>query len=68
MILLDLRSAGISGAKGEKILEEIGIACNKNTGIIFYSAYEFILRLRKPIIIVIRNLGIHRGLEESREN
>merc|ERR1712137_440464 len=31
LILLDLRSAGISGAKGEKILEEIGIACNKNT-------------------------------------
>ncbi|XP_051176031.1 serine hydroxymethyltransferase isoform X1 [Leptopilina boulardi] len=31
MILVDLRSTGISGAKGEKILEEISIACNKNT-------------------------------------
>merc|ERR1712133_4216 len=30
-ILLDLRAAGLSGAKGEKGLEEIGIACNKNT-------------------------------------
>ena len=32
LILLDLRAAGLSGAKGEKVLEEIGIACNKNTG------------------------------------
>lgn len=31
LILLDLRSVGLSGAKGEKVLEEIGIACNKNT-------------------------------------
>lgn len=31
MILVDLRSTGISGAKAEKILEEISIACNKNT-------------------------------------
>lgn len=31
LILVDLRSAGLSGAKGEKVLEEIGIACNKNT-------------------------------------
>jgi len=31
LILLDLRAAGLSGAKGEKVLEEIGIACNKNT-------------------------------------
>lgn len=32
LILLDLRPAGLTGSKGEKILEEIGIACNKNTG------------------------------------
>lgn len=32
LILVDLRSAGLTGAKGEKVLEEIGIACNKNTG------------------------------------
>lgn len=31
MLLLDLRTAGVSGAKGEYILEEISIACNKNT-------------------------------------
>ncbi|CAH0563455.1 unnamed protein product [Brassicogethes aeneus] len=31
MLLVDLRSAGITGAKGEYILEEISIACNKNT-------------------------------------
>ncbi|KAL1488973.1 hypothetical protein ABEB36_014755 [Hypothenemus hampei] len=31
MLLLDLSSAGISGAKAEYILEEISIACNKNT-------------------------------------
>lgn len=31
MLLLDLRSAGLTGAKGEYILEEISIACNKNT-------------------------------------
>jgi glycine hydroxymethyltransferase len=35
LILVDLRSSGLSGGKGEKILEEIGIACNKNTGILF---------------------------------
>ncbi|XP_019869628.1 serine hydroxymethyltransferase isoform X2 [Aethina tumida] len=31
MLLVDLRSAGLTGAKGEYILEEISIACNKNT-------------------------------------
>ena len=31
MILVDLKSTGITGAKAEKILEEISIACNKNT-------------------------------------
>jgi hypothetical protein len=32
LLLVDLRSAGITGARAEKILEEISIACNKNTG------------------------------------
>lgn len=32
LILMDLRTVGLTGSKGEKILEEIGIACNKNTG------------------------------------
>lgn len=31
MLLLDLRSVGLTGAKGEYILEETSIACNKNT-------------------------------------
>lgn len=32
LVLVDLRSAGITGARAEKILEDIFIACNKNTG------------------------------------
>ncbi|KAJ8951247.1 hypothetical protein NQ317_011944 [Molorchus minor] len=31
MLLVDLRSAGLTGAKGEYILEEISICGNKNT-------------------------------------
>ncbi|XP_046604196.1 serine hydroxymethyltransferase isoform X1 [Neodiprion virginianus] len=31
LILVDLSTTGISGAKAERILEDIGIACNKNT-------------------------------------
>lgn len=31
MLLVDLRSFGITGSKAEKILEDISIACNKNT-------------------------------------
>jgi len=31
MLLVDLRGTGVSGAKAERILEEISIACNKNT-------------------------------------
>lgn len=31
MLLVDLRSTGITGAKAETILESISIACNKNT-------------------------------------
>jgi len=33
---MDLRSVGLTGGKGEKILEEIGVACNKNTGKFFF--------------------------------
>ena len=32
MLLLDLSNKKLSGAKGERILEEIAISCNKNTG------------------------------------
>ncbi|XP_004527405.1 serine hydroxymethyltransferase, cytosolic isoform X2 [Ceratitis capitata] len=31
LILLDLRNIGLTGAKAEYILEEVNIACNKNT-------------------------------------
>lgn len=31
LVLVDLRTAGITGARAEYILEEISIACNKNT-------------------------------------
>lgn len=31
LVLVDLRSAQLTGARGEFILEEISIACNKNT-------------------------------------
>ncbi|XP_067641813.1 serine hydroxymethyltransferase isoform X2 [Eurosta solidaginis] len=31
LILLDLRNVGLTGAKAEYILEEVNIACNKNT-------------------------------------
>lgn len=31
LLLVDLRSVGLTGSKGEKILEEIAIAVNKNT-------------------------------------
>ncbi|KAL7743679.1 hypothetical protein ACLKA6_019288 [Drosophila palustris] len=31
LVLVDVRNAGLTGAKAELILEEVGIACNKNT-------------------------------------
>ncbi|XP_060664890.1 serine hydroxymethyltransferase isoform X1 [Drosophila sulfurigaster albostrigata] len=31
LVLVDVRSVGLTGAKAELILEEVGIACNKNT-------------------------------------
>uniref|UniRef100_A0A034WV49 Serine hydroxymethyltransferase n=2 Tax=Bactrocera dorsalis TaxID=27457 RepID=A0A034WV49_BACDO len=31
LVLLDLRNVGLTGAKAEYILEEVNIACNKNT-------------------------------------
>lgn len=31
LVLVDLRPSGITGARAEYILEEVNIACNKNT-------------------------------------
>ncbi|XP_064555560.1 serine hydroxymethyltransferase [Drosophila montana] len=31
LVLVDVRNTGLSGAKAELVLEEVGIACNKNT-------------------------------------
>jgi glycine hydroxymethyltransferase len=31
LVLVDLRNKGIDGARGDKVLEDIGIAVNKNT-------------------------------------
>lgn len=31
LVLVDLRSKGLTGSKAEKVLEDISIACNKNT-------------------------------------
>ncbi|XP_030569220.1 serine hydroxymethyltransferase, mitochondrial isoform X2 [Drosophila novamexicana] len=31
LVLVDVRNAGLTGAKAELVLEEVGIACNKNT-------------------------------------
>ncbi len=39
MLLLDLSPKKLSGSKGERILEEISISCNKNTGE-FYTIRE----------------------------
>ncbi len=47
LVLVDVRSAGLTGAKAEYILEEVNIACNKNTGNVFTS------RLLSFFIIVI---------------
>ena len=48
LILVDLRPSGITGARAEKILEDISIACNKNTGklsvksLYSFSMYSFL--------------------------
>ncbi|XP_011691105.1 PREDICTED: serine hydroxymethyltransferase, cytosolic isoform X2 [Wasmannia auropunctata] len=77
LILVDLRSKGITGSKAEKVLEEISIACNKNTVPGDKSALNPSgIRLGTPAITT-RGLGekdiekvsefIHRGLQLSKE-
>lgn len=77
LVLVDLRSAGITGARAEKILEEITIACNKNTVPGDKSALNPSgIRLGTPALTT-RGLKeedidkvvdfIHRGLQLSKE-
>lgn len=77
LILVDLRSTGITGSKAEKILEEIAIACNKNTVPGDKSALNPSgIRLGTPALttrgLVEKDIDkvvdfIHRGLELSKE-
>nr|CAD7204242.1 unnamed protein product [Timema douglasi] len=77
LVLIDLRPSGITGARAEKILEEISIACNKNTVPGDKSALNPSgIRLGTPALTT-RGLDeehmervvdfIHRGLELSKE-
>ncbi|KAG8222508.1 hypothetical protein J437_LFUL004544 [Ladona fulva] len=77
LVLVDLRTAGITGARAEKILEEISIACNKNTVPGDKSALNPSgIRLGTPALTT-RGLKeedidkvvdfIHRGLQLSKE-
>nr|CAD7608180.1 unnamed protein product [Timema genevievae] len=77
LALVDLRPSGITGARAEKILEEISIACNKNTVPGDKSALNPSgIRLGTPALTT-RGLDeehmervvdfIHRGLELSKE-
>ena len=77
LVLVDLRSAGITGARAEYILEEISIACNKNTVPGDKSALNPSgVRLGTPALttrgLVESDIDrvvefIHRGLELSKE-
>lgn len=77
LVLVDLRSAGITGARAEYILEEISIACNKNTVPGDKSALNPSgIRLGTPALttrgLVEKDIDqvvefIHRGLELSKE-
>ncbi|XP_044006854.1 serine hydroxymethyltransferase isoform X1 [Aphidius gifuensis] len=77
LILVDLRNTGITGAKAERILEDISIACNKNTVPGDKSALNPSgIRLGTPALttrgvkeIHIDDIAqfIHRGLELSKE-
>jgi glycine/serine hydroxymethyltransferase len=53
LVLVDLRSAGITGARAEKILEDISIACNKNTG------KKDNLHLQIQVLLTCNVLGVH---------
>lgn len=77
MLLVDLRNTGITGSKAERILEDISIACNKNTVPGDKSAFNPSgIRLGTPALTTrglrekdMDRVGnfIHRGLELSKE-
>lgn len=77
LVLVDLRNRGITGARGEYVLEEISIACNKNTVPGDKSALNPSgIRLGTPALttrgLVESDIDhvvefIHRGLELSKE-
>ncbi|CAK9828155.1 Serine hydroxymethyltransferase [Anthophora retusa] len=77
MLLVDVRRAGVTGAKAEKILESISIACNKNTVPGDKSALNCSgIRLGTPALttrgLVEKDIDkvvdfIHRGLLLSKE-
>ena len=43
LVLIDLRNKKLSGSKGERILEDVGISVNKNTGelLFFMMCFSF---------------------------
>lgn len=77
LVLMDLRSKGLTGAKAEYVLEEISIACNKNTVPGDKSALNPSgIRLGTPALttrgFVEKDIDevvefIHRGLELAKE-
>ena len=57
LVWVDLRPVGLSGSKAEKVLEEISIACNKNTGNLIYLSRNLVI-LPKYRIIPPNDLSI----------
>ena len=41
IVWVDLRGTGLTGAKGELLLETAAIACNKNTGTVRCERYSY---------------------------
>lgn len=77
LVLMDLRSVGLNGAKAECVLEEISVACNKNTVPGDKSALNPSgIRLGTPALttrgLVEKDIDqvvefIHRGLQLAKE-
>ncbi|XP_011304853.1 serine hydroxymethyltransferase, cytosolic isoform X2 [Fopius arisanus] len=77
MLLVDLRNTGVTGSKAERILEDISIACNKNTVPGDKSAFNPSgIRLGMPALTTrgikeehVDDIAefIHKGLELSKQ-